>query len=123
MSIQPATYGLAIPQRASLVEVVRLPYDGTGCDVYAEVWDSDKRRKKLLSLTVEWLERAEFWDENDEDAVRATIRLSATWEQTKAVVKDGYWDLLWVWPDEQRDYLIEGPATVNLNATEAEVTP
>lgn len=118
MSIEPATYTLVIPQRASLSKVIRVPYDGTGCEVYAEVWDSDKRRKLYLSLAVEWVNRAEFWDEDDEDAVRATIRLSATWQQTRAVVKDGYWDLLWVWPDGERDYLLDGPAVVNRNATE-----
>jgi hypothetical protein len=113
------TYTLLIPQRASLSKRIRLPYDGTGCEVFAQVWDSDRRRKLYLDLSVEWINRAEFWDEDDPEAVRATIRLHATWEQTKGVTKDGYWDLLWVWPDDLRFYPMDGPAVVNLNATEA----
>lgn len=116
---ETATYDLLIPQRASLSRRIRLPYDGTGCEVYAQVWDSDKRRKLYLNLSVEWINRAEFWNVDDPDAVRATIRLYATWEQTRAVVKAGYWDLLWVWPDGLRFYPMEGAALVNRNATEA----
>ena len=124
MSLHPATYVLRIPQRASLREVIRVPFDGSGCEAFVEVWDSDKRRRKLLDLTVEWVDRNEEWDPLDPTKIRATLALTATWEETRAVTKDGYWDLLWVWPDEERDYVLEGPAVVNRGVTEAlEVTP
>lgn len=118
MTIQPATYPLVIPQRASLREKIRFPYDGRGVEVFAEAWDSDKKRKKFLSLNVEWVNRYEEYDPEDETKIRSTIILSAPWEETKTVTKNGYWDLLWVWPDGLRDYILEGPAIVNRNATE-----
>lgn len=120
MTIQPANYTLVIPQRASLRERIRVPYDGRGVEVVAGVWDSDKRRKQLLSLDVEWIDRYEEWDPDDQTRIRSTFILAAPWQETKLVVKNGYWDLLWVWEDGLRDYLIEGSAIVNRNATEAE---
>lgn len=121
MSTKPATYSLVIPQRASLEETIRVPYDGTGCDVYAQVWDSDRRRRLLLNLTTTWVNRKELWDPLDPTKIRATIKVTATWEQTRAVTKDGYWDLLWKWPDGLRDYLLEGAVELNRNVTEAVV--
>lgn len=118
MSTVPATYTLYIPQRASLSETIRVPYDGTDVEVYASVWDSDARKRKYLDLTVTWVDRYEEWDPEDPTAIRATFTLSADWEDTKRVTKSGYWDLLWVWPDGLRDYILQGPATVDLNATE-----
>jgi hypothetical protein len=118
MTTQPANYTLVIPQRASLREKIRVPYDGSGVEVYAEVWDSEKRRKKFLSLDVEWVNRHEEYDPQDETKIRSTIILSASWEETKTITKNGYWDLLWVWPDGLRDYILEGQAIVNRNATE-----
>lgn len=118
MSLRPATYDLVIPQRASLSETIRVPFDGTGVTAVAQVWDSDKRRRLLLDLAVTWINRREQWDNADPLKIRATLKLSAQWQQTRAVVKPGYWDLLWVWPDGLRDYILEGSATVNLNVSE-----
>lgn len=118
MSTQPATYNLRIPQRASLSEVIRVPYDGTGAEVFASIWDSPKRRRKFLDLSVTWIDRYDTWVPSDPSKVRSVFRVHATWEETKTVTKDGYWDLLWVWPDGLRDYLLEGDATINLNVTE-----
>lgn len=115
MSTQPATYNLLIPQRASLSETIRVPYDGTGAQVFASVWDSEKRRRKYLDLDVTWINRREVLSSS---SVRATFQLSAAWEDTRQITKDGYWDMLWVWPDDLRDYILEGKAVVNLNATE-----
>jgi hypothetical protein len=118
VSIQPVTWDLIIPQRASLEEIFRFPYDGTGCSAFAQIYDSDRRRLKILDLTVTFLDRYEEWDPEDLTKIRSTVKVTATWEQTRAVVKDGYWDFLWVWPDGLRDYLIEGQAPVNLGITE-----
>ena len=118
MSIMPVDYTLIIPQRASLREKIRFPYDGRGVEIYAAVWDSNKKRKKFLSLDVEWINRYEEWDPDDETKVRSTVILSAPWEETKIVIKNGYWDLLWIWPDGTRDYLMDGSTVVNRNATE-----
>lgn len=118
MTTQPANYTLVIPQRASLREKFRFPYDGRNAEIYAAVWDSDKKRKKFLPLGVEWINRYEEWDPNDQTKVRSTVVLSASWEATKLVTKNGYWDLLWVWPDGLRFYPLDGTAIVNRNATE-----
>jgi hypothetical protein len=119
MSLRPATYELLVPQRASLSETIRVPFDGTGVVAVAQVWDSDKRRRLFLDLTVTWINRREQWDNTDPTKIRATLNLFAGWQQTRAVIKPGYWDLLWVWPDGLRDYILEGPTTVNLNVSEA----
>lgn len=118
MTVLPAIYNLVIPQRASLRETFRIPYDGTNAEVYASMWDSDKRRKQLLSFSIEWIDRYEEWDPDDPSKVRSTIIMTATWEQTRLITKNGYWDLLWVWPDETRDYLLEGSTIINKNVTE-----
>lgn len=122
MTILPATYELVIPQRATLRQEIWFPYDGTDAEIYASIWDSDKRRKEMLSFTVEWIDRYDEWDPEDLSKVRSKIILSASWEQTKLIIKKGYWDLLWVWPDGTRDYLLEGSTIVNKNATEEPVT-
>lgn len=120
MSIQPAIYTLQIPQRASLSEIIRVPYDGTGVTVLASVWNSDKRQRKFLDLSIQWIDRYEEWDPLDSTKIRSTLSITADWEQTREIKKNGYWDLLWIWEDETRDYILEGPAIVNRNATEQE---
>ena len=118
MSLRPATYELVIPQRASLSEIIRVPFDGTGVTAVASVWDGEKRRRQYLDLAITWINRRDLWDEDDPTKIRATLKLTASWDQTRSVTKPGYWDLLWVWPDGLRDYILEGPATVNLNVSE-----
>jgi hypothetical protein len=115
MSTQPANYDLLVPQRASLEETFRFPYDGTGSDIFASIYDNERRRRKFLDLNVLWLNRLEIIDSS---TVRSTVKISASWEDTREITKDGYWDLLWVWPDGSRDYLVEGRAVLNLNVSE-----
>jgi hypothetical protein len=120
MTTAPATVPLTIPQRGTLEHEIRLLFDCTGAEVYASVWNNEKRGTLLLPLTVTWIVRAETgWDPDDANRVRGRLTISATWEQTRAVTKDGYWDLLWVPATGERNFLMEGPAVLNRNVTEA----
>ena len=97
-----------------------LPFDGTGVTILASVWANEKRTRKYFDIDVEIINAAITGEDPDNpDTVECKIALSASWEVTRKVRKGGYWDLLVIWPDESRDYFIEGPATVNLNVTEA----
>lgn len=128
MTIVPGTYELVIPQRATLEEgPIWLPFDGTAivaaaapAGFYASIWASDKRTVKLLDLTVIVDAAVIVGDDPDDPAsIECKIRLRADWALTRAVRKSGYWDLLVVRPNGDRDYYLEGPAVVNLNVTEA----
>lgn len=116
MSIQPANYDLLVPQRASLEETFRFPYDGIGSQIFASIYDNEKQRRKYLDLDVTWINRLQIINPT---TVKSTVKISASWEDTKQITKDGYWDLLWVWPNGKRDYLLEGRAVLNLNVSEA----
>lgn len=105
--ITPATYALAIPQRATLEETITLkaggvPVNLTGYSMVAQVWDSEKRREKRCDLVVSYVNRAQ-----------GTIKLSADRGVTRALSKGGFWDLLVIEPGGAADYWLEGPATLN----------
>jgi hypothetical protein len=120
MTVEPVTYELIIPQRASLAEgPIWLPFDGTGASILASVWTSNRRTTKLFDLQVEVLaDRVVGEDPADPGSVECKIALGASWTTTRTVKRNGYWDLLVIWPDATRDYFMEGPAIVNLNVTE-----
>ena len=123
MTVEPGTYELLIPQRASLLEgPFWLGFDGTGVQFFASVWTNEKRITKLLDLAV-IVSRALVIGEDPENpsSEECEILISAPWEETSLVKKSGYWDLLAVFPDTTRHYYLEGPATVNLNVSEEPV--
>lgn len=128
MTVVPGVYELVIPQRATLEEgPIWLPFDGTPifaadppAGIYASVWVNDKRTAKLLDLEVIVDDEVVIGDDPENpDSVECRIRLRADWAVTRAVKRSGYWDLLVVWPNGDRDYYLEGPATINRNVTEA----
>ena len=121
MTYIPGVYRLVIPQRATLEEgPIWLPFDGTGVQFYASVWTSDKRTEKLFDLEV-IIDAAVIIGDDPENPLseECRIRLRADWEVTRAADRNGYWDLLVVWPSDDRDYCLEGPAVINLNVSEA----
>ena len=108
-TIIPATYNLPIPQRATLRATIRLPFDGTGKTVYAQVWKDFKRRTLILELDV---------------AVKATtpkltVELQAEWTETRLIKKDAVWDLLVVNADTTREHWLTGNAVLSEAVTEA----
>lgn len=105
--IQPNTYTLRIPQRATLEESITLKAGGvavnlTGYTVVASIWKEEKRRTKIADLTVTYINRA-----------AGQIMLSLTRAQTRAITKGGFWDLLVIEPGGKGDYWLEGPAVLD----------
>jgi len=110
--IQPGTYTLRIPQRATLEESLTLkaggqPVNLTGYTVLAQVWRDEKRRLKLADLTVTYVNRA-----------TGSIKLSLTRAQTRLITRSGFWDLLVIEPDGEADYWLEGPAVLDVGLTD-----
>lgn len=108
----PATYGLRIPQRATLEEPLTLKAGGsalnlTGYTVLAQIWKDQKRRVKLADLTVTYVNRA-----------AGQIMLSLTRAQTREISRSGFWDLLVIEPGGAADYWLEGPAVLDVGLTD-----
>lgn len=110
--IQPATYSLRIPQRATLEESLVLKAGGvavnlTGYTVLASIWRNEKRTEKLADLTVTYTNRA-----------TGSIKLSLSRAQTRAITRSGFWDLLVIEPGGAADYWLEGPAVLDVGLTD-----
>lgn len=121
MTFIPGNYKLIVPQRATLEEgPIWLPFNGTGLTFYSSVWTSDKRTTKLFDLDV-IVDAAVIIGDDPENPLseECKIRLRADWDVTRTATKNGYWDLLAVWPSGDRQYCLEGLAVVNFNVTEA----
>lgn len=108
-TVIPFTYSLVIPQRATLRTTFRLPFDGRGKSVYAQVWKDFSRRTLILDLDVEVIERTP----------RFVVEVQAEWEDTALVKRDAVWDLLVVNADGTREHWISGPASLSEAVTEA----
>jgi hypothetical protein len=118
MSIQPATYDLVIPQRATFEQEFTLPFDCNGKTVLAQVY-SARRAEMLLEMETVWIDRAELVSAG---VYKGRFRLRADWEETAAITKDGEWDLL-VIDDATGDrfYYLEGKAILDPGITEVAV--
>lgn len=106
--MEPATLSITIHQRATFRRFFKLPFDCTGHQVVAQVW-SDKRRRKIIDFDVEWSDQAE-----------GEFFLVADFEQTTLMTKDGQWDLMVIYPNEERQYWIEGAAILDPGTSEPE---
>jgi hypothetical protein len=118
MSIQPATYDLVIPQRATFEQEFTLPFDCNGKTVLAQVY-SARRAEMLLEMETVWIDRAELVSVG---VYKGRFRLRADWEETAVITKDGEWDLL-VIDDATGDrfYYLEGKAILDPGITEVVV--
>lgn len=115
MTIIAPSYDLVIPQGASLREgPIWLPFDGRGCTFVAQVYADEKGQRKLLDLTVDVIEPYLVGaDPDDPSSIECEIMLTASWELTQRVTKDGFWDLLAIYPDSERDYWLQGRAPLD----------
>jgi len=104
--ITPGVYPINIPRRATFRQRFQLPFDCTGHELYAQAWTTVRRTKKLLDFSIEWV-----------DQVEGIFDLVADSVDTQKVSGDGYWDLLVVYPNNESDYWVRGPATVDLGYT------
>lgn len=114
MSVDPPTYDLVIPQRATFEQVFTLPFDCTGKTVLAQVWNA-RHSVMLLEFETIWIDRAEVSGAE----TKGRFKLRAQWDETALVTKDGLWDLL-VIDDSSGDryYYLEGKALVDTGQTE-----
>lgn len=120
MTVIPGDYKLVIPQRATLEETFWLPFDATGVTFFASIWTNDKRETSLLTLTVVVDDVLVIGDDPENPlSEECKIRVRADWDDTRAITKNGYWDLLAVQPGGDRDFYLHGPAVLDRNVTEA----
>lgn len=106
--MKPGRYDIVLPQRATYSTEIVLPINLTGHSVYAQMWDSEKRREKIADFTIDIT--------NAEDG---TFNLELPWETTSQITKPGVWDLLVVYSNGTRDYWLEGAVTVDPGLTTA----
>lgn len=104
--MRPASYDITIPQRATFRQHFVLPFNCNGHTVVAQVW-SEKRRSKIIEFTVEWTNRA-----------GGEFDLVAGYDQTSKMTKDGEWDLMLLYPNQERYYWIEGRAILDPGYTD-----
>jgi hypothetical protein len=107
VTVKPATYDLRIPQRATLRIQLKLPFSCVGRTLIAQVWDA-RRSTLMLTLDVEWIDQAE-----------GEFYLVADRDETRAVTKDGIWDLLVINDaTDEGDYWLEGAAVLDTGASD-----
>lgn len=107
-TVIPPVYDLPIPQRATLRETIRLPFDGTGKTAFAQIWKDFKRRKLILELDVAVLATTPNF----------TIELQGEWTETRLITKNAFWDLLIVNTDGTREHWLTGEAILSEAVTE-----
>lgn len=108
-TVIPATYKLVIPQRATLRQRFRLPFDGTGKTPYAQIWKNYKRTTLILQLDVTILANTPKLD----------LVLGADWNESRLINQEAVWDLLVVNADTTRDHWLTGPVVISYRVTEA----
>jgi hypothetical protein len=108
-TVIPAVYDLPIPQRATLRETIRLPFNGTGKTAFAQIWKDFKRRTLILQLDIAILATSP----------KLTIELQAEWNETRLITKSAVWDLLIVNADGTREHWVTGEASLSEAVTEA----
>jgi hypothetical protein len=104
--LDPASLDITIHQRATFRQEFTLPFNCTGHTVVAQVW-TEKRRALLFEFTVEWISQA-----------TGNFYLVASYEDTTKMKKDGVWDLMVIYPNNERFYWIEGNAIIDLGITD-----
>lgn len=72
----------------------------------AQVW-SKRRVTKYIEFNVEWIDREE-----------GLFEIVGNFGETRVMSRDGEWDLMVVSPNGDRNYWLEGIATLDHNFTE-----
>jgi hypothetical protein len=104
--LKPARYDITVYQRATFRRRFTLPFDCTGHTIEAQIW-SNRRVTKIVQFDVEWV--------NQEEGI---FELVADFTQTSTTVKNGKWDLMVVYPNQDRNYWVEGDVIVDPGYTE-----
>lgn len=104
----PGRYDITIYQRATFTLDVTLPLNLTGHQVLAQIWD-DRRRRKYVDFSVSILSTA---------AQSSTIRLTIASNTTRLITKQGEWDLMVIYPNNTKQYWLEGDVKVDPGYTD-----
>jgi hypothetical protein len=131
--MKPAELPLPIDQGGSINQIFRFYFAGTGLSAYAEVWNRNNTAK-LLDLTTTWLSTAEAgsWTKSFvfngtvhtyTYPVRCSLLITATPAQTSLIKEDGFWDLMFVYPDGSIFYQIRGLSPLRVRATRGPLLP
>ena len=115
MTRKPYYRELLIPQRGTLRQRWRFPFDGNELEIYASVYESDKRREKFFDIDIEWIERNEVLESG---LSSCTFELVVPSGVTKTITRNGYWDLLVAWNGGDDEHFFHGPAILDRNVTE-----
>jgi len=105
----PGRYDITIYQRATFELEVTLPFNLTGHQVLAQVWD-DKRRRKYADFTITVLSTS-----NQASTVKLTIPANIT----KLITKQGEWDLMVIYPNTSKQYWLEGDVKIDPGYTDS----
>lgn len=104
--MKPGRYDITIYQRATFELQVTLPFDLTGHQVIAQIWD-DKRRKKYADFNV-----------SITDAENGEIHISVDSDDTKEMKRQGEWDLMVIYADGTKQYWLEGDVKIDPGYTD-----
>lgn len=104
----PGRYDITIYQRATFELQVTLPINLSGHTVIAQVWD-DKRRRKFADMDVEYVST---------EAEESEIKLTINSDVTKALAKQGEWDLMVVYDNGTKQYWLEGDVKIDPGYTD-----
>jgi len=95
-----------IYQRASFRRRFKLPFNCIGHEVAAQAW-TYRRITQLLQFETEWIDREQ-----------GLFDLTADFSDTKNVKKNGEWDLLVIYPNQERYFWVEGALIFDPGYTE-----
>ena len=104
--MKPGRYDITIYQRATFQLQVTLPFNLTGHQIVAQVWD-DKRCKKAADFDV-----------TINDAVNGELTLTIDSDVTKEIKRQGEWDLMIVYGNGNKEYWLEGNVTIDPGYTD-----
>lgn len=105
----PGRYNITVNQRATFERQITLGINLTGHAVYAQVWDSLKRRKKIADFEI-----------TVTNAATGQFLMKLDWQDTTVMKKGAVWDLMVDYADGTRDYWLEGSVSIDPGLTAPE---
>ncbi len=105
----PGRYDITVHQRATFERQITLGIDLSGHAVYAQIWDSLKRRKKIADFEI-----------TITNAATGEFLMALSWEDTTPLRKGAVWDLMVEYADNSRDYWLEGSVSIDPGLTAPE---
>lgn len=105
----PGRYDITIYQRATFEREITLGINLAGHTVYAQIWDSSKRRRKISDFEI-----------TVTNASTGTFLMTLDWQDTTPLRKGAVWDLMVAYGNGTRSYYLEGTVTIDPGLTAPE---